>query len=162
MYELLKEFAVKAVAKIFPWALHWLYPPEKIGSLIQIRIASDSDGIEFWGHELPKARAWIQITNLSPFTLELDRAFGNFEYGSDLERYWHLKKQKIPPASEARIQVEATLSASHAAIIQRLRSSSPSPVVNFDGYFTCSVNNVHVSRRMQTTHHRLVNFNVAG
>lgn len=162
MYELVKEFSVKLLAKLLPWTLRWLYTPEKIAGLIKVRISSEGSGIELWGGELPHASAWIQITNLSPFTLELERAYGSIEYGSSLDRYNYLRKAIIPPASEVRIHIEASLSQEHVGIIKRLKPSNPNPVVNFEGYFKSSVNEVHAIRRLETSHHRLVNIANAG
>ena len=40
-------------------------------AMIDVTIGSENDGIVVNCSELPDARAWLEITNLSPFTLKL-------------------------------------------------------------------------------------------
>lgn len=155
------KIAVSALAKVLPFTLRRVYPPERIADLVTIRISSESEGIEFWNGDIPKARVWVEITNRSPFTLELDRAYGSFEYGSNMERFWYLKREEIPPTTEVRILLEASLTKEHVVVIQRLMASNPNPVVNINAGLLCKVHNFCVNRRLQTAHHKLVNFKVA-
>ena len=158
MIEILLEFAIKFLARAAPFVLRKNYPPKRIADLIKVRISADSDGIEFWNGEMPKARARITITNLSPFPLELDRAFGDFSFGAELGKFSYLQKEKISPASEKSISLETSLTKEQAAVIQGLVVSAPRPSVTFNAHILCSVHNFDLNRVLQTTHHRLVNF----
>jgi hypothetical protein len=156
------EFLIKFLAWAAPFTLRKAYPPNRIADLIKVRISSDGEGIEFWNGELPKAKTWITITNLSPFSLELDRAFGSFSYGAELENFFYLQKEKILPASEKSIPIEASLTKEHADVIQRLMTSNPRPEVRFNAHILGRVHNFDLYRTLGTTHHRLVNFKAAG
>jgi hypothetical protein len=158
--EILAKFFVQFLAWLAPFTLRKLYPPQRIANLVKIQIASDSDGIEYWGGEVPQARAWISITNLSPFPVEIDRAFGAFAYSAYLEKYAYLQREKIMPATEQRILIETSLSKEQAAVVHRLRGDNPRPSVEFNALFLCRVNDFQIHRRLETTHHRLVNFGV--
>jgi hypothetical protein len=160
MIEILIEFTVKLLGWAFPFTLRWKYPPKRIDELIKIRISPQGNGIEFWSGDMPKVRAYIEITNLSPFPLEIERAYGTFEYGSDLEKFIYLKRESIRPASEISIPIEASITKEHVAVIRRLMPSNPRPALRFNAHVLCKVHNFELSRAMETSHHRLVNFNV--
>jgi hypothetical protein len=158
MIEILFDFAIKFLAWIAPFTLRKAYPPERIAGLIKVRISAEGDGIVFWDGEMPKAKTSVTITNLSPFHLELDRAFGSFSFGADLEKYSYLQKEKIPPASEKTIFLEASLTKGHTAVIQRQVQSSPRVDIRFNAHILCDVHNFDLYRTLETTHYRLVNF----
>jgi len=153
---------VKPLAWAAPFTLRKAYPPKRIADLIKVRISADGEGIELWNGDTPKAKAWITITNLSPFSLELDRAFGSFSYGAELESFSYLQKEKILPASEKSFPIETSLTKEQAGVIQRLMTSNPRPEVRFNAHILCSVHNFDLHKSLGTTHHRLVNFNAAG
>lgn len=162
MTQTLIEFLIKFLAWAAPFTLRKAYPSKRIADLIKVRISADGEGIEFWNGEMPKAKTWITISNLSPFPLELERAFGSFSYGAELEKFTYLQKEKIPPASEKSIPIEASLTKEHAGVILRLMTSNPRPMVQFNAHILCSVHNFDLYRALGTTHHRLINFNAAG
>lgn len=162
MIEILIEFIVKLLGWALPFTLRRWYPPKRIDGLIKVRVSSQGEGIEFWNGDMPKVRVYVEITNLSPFPLEIDRAYGSFEYGSDLEKFTYLKRESIQPASAISISIEASITKEHVAVIRRLTSSNPRPVLQFNARVLCKVHNFELSRTMQTSHYRLVNFNVAG
>lgn len=159
MLDILIDALVKFLAWIAPFTLRKVYPPQRIADLVKTRIAADSDGIEYWGGELPRARAWITITNLSPFHIELDRAFGSFAYGAEVEKFVHLQREKIPPTREKSLFLETSLTKEQTAIIQRLRSNNPRPSVSLNALFLCRIHDFEIHRSLETTHQRLVNFN---
>lgn len=96
MLSILSDFFVKFLAQVLPFLLRWYYKPEKIAAKIKVRISSDGDGIVFWGGEMPRAQAWLQITNLSPFPIRFDRIYGYFWYGTQLAPFFLLKQLKGP------------------------------------------------------------------
>lgn len=65
-----------------------------------MRVRESGDGIVIAGGKLPQARAWLRITNLSPFPIVVDRIFGNFWYGPQLAAYSNLKQCTVPPSDE--------------------------------------------------------------
>lgn len=158
MIQMLIDFAVKFLAWAAPFTLRKLYPPERIAGLIKVRISAESDGINFWNGEIPRARAYVTITNLSPFHLELDRAFGSFSFGAELEKFSYLQKEKISPASEISLLLEASLTKEHTAVIQRQKESNPRVELRFNAHILCDVHNFDLYRTLETTHYRLVNF----
>jgi hypothetical protein len=158
MIEILFDFVIKLLAWIAPFTLRKAYPSQRIADLIKVRISARGDGIELWDGELPRVRAQITITNLSPFHLELDRAFGTFSYGTELEKFSYLQKEKIPPASEVSILVGATLTKEHVAVIQKQRQYNPRIEIRFNAHILCDVHNFDLCETLETSHHRLVNF----
>ena len=81
MFEILKEFAVKALGRVLPFLVSWYYKPDKLAKKIKIQVRGAGDGVVFECGELPYVRAWLEITNLSPFPVEFERLHGHFWYG---------------------------------------------------------------------------------
>jgi hypothetical protein len=158
MIEILTDFVVKVLGWAMPATLRQLYPKEKILKLIKVRVAAEGAGIEFWAGELPRAKVFVTLTNLSPFPLELDRAFGKFFYGSALTDFSYLKVEEIPPASEKQISIETDLTKEHIAVIQACRAANQNPTVEFNAHLHCSIHDLDLTRVLQTSHYRLVNF----
>jgi len=158
MIEILIDFAIKFLAWVAPITLRRAYTPERIGKLIKVRISAEGQGIEFWNGEIPSARAYITITNLSPFYLELDRAFGSFSYGAELGKFTYLQKEKIAPASEVSIHLEVSLSKEHISMMQRQKEHYPRVELRFNAHILCDVHNFDLYRCLETTHYKLVNF----
>lgn len=162
MPEILIEFIVKLLGWALPSAIRWRYPAKRIDGLVKVRVSSQGEGIEFWNGGIPKVKAWVEITNLSPFPIEIERAYGTFAYGADLEKFTYLKRESIPPASEIAIPIETSITNEHVAVVQRLAPSHPTPALQFNARVLCKVQDFELSRLIQTSHHKLVNFNVSG
>jgi hypothetical protein len=81
MINLVTEFLPKMLGHVLPVAIRWYYTPEKLADRVKVRVCEDRDGLSYWGGELPQARAWVRVTNLTPFPLLIDRIYGNFRKG---------------------------------------------------------------------------------
>lgn len=162
MTQILVEFFVKLLAWAMPFTLRWRYPASRIDSLILVRVLSQGDGIEFWDGDIPKARAYVEFINLSPFHLEIERAYGSFEYGADLEGFTYLRRERLSPASATSIPIEVSITKEHIDVIRRLMNSGIKPALRLSAHVVCRVRDFEIRRSIQTSHHRLVNFNITG
>ena len=162
--ELLIEFSIRLLEWLAPFTLKKLYPIKRIDGLIEIRVSPTGEGIEYWGGDVPRVQAWIEIINLSPFHLKMDRAFGAFLYGSEVAEFTHLKIEKLKPAEKISFPINGTMSAGNAEFIQRLITSKNrnTPEIRFEAHILCRVHDLPIYRRLTTTHHRMVNFANAG
>jgi hypothetical protein len=160
--EFLANTAVKFLAWVAPFTLRKLYPPDRLADFVKVRVSAQSDGIEYWGSDVPQAKAWITISNLSPFEITLDRAFGSFTYSAQIETFVYLQRHRIRPSTEVTLLLETSLTKEQAAVVRRLRDHNPRPGVTFNALFLCRVRDFEVKRTLDTSHHRLVNFDVVG
>lgn len=157
MHNLLTDFFVKVLGKLLPFMIRWYYKPEKIAQKIIIRIRSSHEGITFYGGELPHITAWLEITNLSPFPLELERLYGHFWYGTRLAAFYFLKRCRIEPSSEQGLLVEADLTSSQSEYIKRNQGKMEAKL-SLDAFVVCNVNNIELRRDIPTNNVRLVNY----
>ncbi len=160
MLDILTNFLVKFLAWIAPFTLRKLYKPDRLAALVKLRVSAQSDGIEFWGSGLLQAKAWITISNMSPFEIELDRAFGVFSFSAQIEKFVYLQREKLRPSTETSILIETSLTKEQADTIRNLRQHNPRPGLNIQALFLCRVHDFEVRRTLETNHHRLVNFDV--
>lgn len=157
MHNLLTDFVVKVLGKLLPFAIRWYYKPAKIAQKIKIQIRGSHEGVTFYGGELPRAMAWLEITNLSPFPLEIDRLHGNFWYGTQLAAFYFLKRCRIEPSADQEILIEAELTDAHSAYIKRNQGKMDTKLT-LNAYILCGVNNIELYREIPTKNVRLVNF----
>lgn len=156
MSSILSDFFVKLLAQVFPFLLRWYYKPEKIAAKIKVRISSDGDGIVFWGGEMPRAQAWLEITNLSPFPIRFDRIYGYFWYGTQLAPFFLLKQQTVDAAHEIRICIQAQLAQSHAEYIRNNQGKMEAKL-ELGALGICKVNQFELIRDIQTNNVRMEN-----
>lgn len=159
MLSILSDFFVKLIAQALPFLVRRYYTPEKIAEKIRIRISSDGDGIALWGGELPRAKAWLEITNLSPFAIRFDRIYGNFWYGTQLAQFVLLKQQSVDSTQDIRVYIEAELTPSHAEYIRK-NQGKMNAKLEIGALGVCKVNQFELFRTVQTGNVQLHNFNI--
>jgi hypothetical protein len=139
MLELLAEFGLKVSARLAPWIVRRFYKVQKLEAGLKIRIVEAHEGVWINGGELPRFRAWLRITNLTPFDLTFDRIYGDLYHGSKLAEFRNLDKVLVPTASEKEIAVEADLTSEHVMYVRRNLGN------RFDTYLRVSA---HVKSRL--------------
>ena len=156
MFEIIISWILKVLVKIAPWVFRWLYSHEKLAGLIDITINSENDGLVVNCADLPDARAWIEITNLSPFKLKL--------VGTEAVLYWvgraaefqSLQRLEISPHAKERIIVETSLNDRQAAHVTKNHELAK-PRLYVQLYFESSIRSIHKQRDIQTSNVRLLN-----
>lgn len=160
MVELLQEFIIKVLGRVLPILVRWYYKPEKLAKKIKIQVHSSGDGVIFDCGEMPYARARLEVTNLSPFPVELERVYGHFWYGTRLSPFLYLKRVKVAPAHDAEIYIEADLSSAQVSYIKRNKvrmEQGMDQKLSVSAYVLCKVNNFEIQREVQTNNARLQN-----
>ena len=157
MLEVAKDLLLKMLGGLLPSLLGWFYKAEWIDARIKLRVGSEGDGVTVQGGELPYLRIWLQVTNLSPFTIELDRVVAQVQLrGGVVGEFSHLHKHKIKPSSEEQFMLEGSLSQSQIAYLERQESSYQSTLY-LTSYVNCRVHNLELRRNVQTTNVRYLN-----
>jgi len=125
MLELLRSLALKALGYLAPFAVGWFYTPEKIASDVKFRVSGEGEGVTFEGGELPKVRAWLLVSNLSPFNVEIDRMVLQLSFGADVCEWSDVRRRSLPASKEAHWLVQGTLTEKQVAYIQRTMVHKP-------------------------------------
>jgi len=94
-------------------AIRWLprfflskyFPRERLAALQYVDLAPRNESVTLNLGEAASFELWLQIINLSPFEVELDRAEFEFHYAGATLKSSVLKKQKFLPGQITLIQV---------------------------------------------------------
>ena len=76
MWDLVASAIQNALSYVAAFALRWYWSERRLASRIRTTIRSEHDGITINGGEIPEFYAWLEIQNLTPFPIEVDRLFG--------------------------------------------------------------------------------------
>jgi len=159
MLELLFKAIVKILGHLVPFTLRRHFTPQRLADNVRIVVASDGDGIEFWASDLPRIEAWVVITNLTPFALELDRCYGAFGFGPPICEFTNLERRCIAANGEERFMLRASMNAFQVEYVRKMKEQNGRASLDFHGQFSCNVNSFSLHRHIGTTHFRLCNFN---
>jgi len=156
LIEVIRSWILKILSFLLPTIFRKIYTHEKLSNLIEITVSSENDGIVVNCMDLPDARAWIEITNLSQFTLKL--------VGIEAVLYWvgraadfkSLQRVELKPHSKSRIMIEASLSGRQAEHI-KAKNSMDTPRLHVSAYFESSIREINKQRDISTKNVRLLN-----
>ena len=162
--ELIFEILVRIFEWAAPWTLKKIYPPKRIDDSIEVRVSPSGQGIELRGGDAPTAQVWLEIINMSPLHLKIDRAYGAFTYGSDVAEFVHLRVENLGPHQKISFPVHGSISPGHAEFIKRVSQSPNSNIteIRFEAHIRSDIHEFPIFRRLSTTHCRLINFGNAG
>lgn len=156
MFELLKDFSLKALGFVMPFVVRWFYGPEKLANGIKVRIRGEGDGVTYNCGELPSVRVWLVVTNLTPFEIELDRIYGQLAYGCVIGEIVHLRRHFLPPAQEKEVLVEVSLNEHQVQHIRRNFKKLETKLF-FGAYAISKIHSLELSREISTNNVRHLN-----
>lgn len=138
---------------------HW-WPERRLGELTVITVDGQGEGIRVDAGEHPNFVAFLTITNLSPFKLDIDRLHGVlYCCPGPGGPYVLLSRPQIQPYSIERVHVEGQLTPSHANHLKA--NTLPDSVrLTLDGYVHCSARSFHLlTREINCCNVRFMNAN---
>jgi hypothetical protein len=156
MLEAARDLLLKALGALLPTLLGWFYKPSRIDRDIKIRPNGEGEAITFYASELPNIQIWLQVTNLSPFTIEIDRLLVQVAYGTVIGEYATLRKTTLKPASEALVKVESALTTKQVSAVMAQRANASYATLYITAYVNCKVHNLELTRSPQTTNIRVL------
>ena len=158
MLELLRDFTLKALGHLLPFAVAWFYKPEKIAADVKFRVRGDGDGVTYEGGELPKVRIWFLVSNLSPFKVEIDRMVIQLSFGSVIEEIAHIRKHEVGPSKEVEFLVETTLNSAQVAFIQKNLPQRLETKLYVAAFLNTKLHNFESVVHVSTSNVRMVNY----
>ena len=100
--------------KIFPFLVRYFYTNKKMADLVYVDIRPRHDPVEVQLGECPSFSLYLQIINLSPFPVELDRANFSFSCGSANTKTSVLEKKVIASGEIASLYLHEEISGDNA------------------------------------------------
>lgn len=158
MLELIRDFVLKLLAAVVPFAVAWFYRPEKIAAEVKFRVRGDGDGVTFEAGELPRVRIWFLVSNLSPFKVEIDRMAVQVSYGSIIEEIVHIRKHSVGPSKELEFLMESTLNSNQAAFIQKNLSQRFETKLYVTAFLSTKLHDFESAAIVSTNNVRMLNY----
>ena len=156
MLEILRDLALKLLGALVPKLLGWLYKPARIEKDIKIRPLGEGEAVTLNAGDLPSVQIWLLVSNLSPFSLELDRVLVQLQYGGVIGEFTSVRKVSMKPASETQYKVESPLTSAQVRSTLRSRESFSYSTLYITAYINCKVHNIEVHRNPQTSNVRVI------
>lgn len=114
---------------------------------VKIRVQNEGDGVAFNCGDLPLARIWLRITNLSPIELEFDRIWGRVFHGSQLAEFRDLDRRKVPKSGEIDFMIECPLTQDHVAFLRRNLKNKHDTWLSLSAYVYSRLHNFEIKAR---------------
>lgn len=156
MFELIKDFLLKALGLVVPFVVRWFYKRGKFTNCIKVRVRGEGDGITFNCGELPSVRLWLVLTNFTPFEIEFERIYGQIVYGSAIGEFLHLRRYVLPSAQEKEILVEFWLNESQVKYLRQNQGKNEARLY-FGTYITSSIYCLELAKEIGTNNVRFLN-----
>jgi hypothetical protein len=159
MLEVAKDITLKLLGFLVPRLLGWFYKRSWIADRIKIRVSSEGDGVVVnGGRDLPNLRITMQVTNLSPFSIELDRVITQVALrGGVLGEFVHLRHVALKPATETMFEIHGPLSQHQLDYLDR-QPDRPDATLYLCAFVNCKVHNFQLDRQITAGNVRYINF----
>lgn len=114
----LTSIPIKSIWSFLKWlpgfVLRKIFPKEKLANLIYIDIRPRCEPVTVNLGECASYTIWLQLINLSPFEVELDRGEFRFWCGGTIIKSSMLAKQIIPSGKIISLRIEEVIPDGHA------------------------------------------------
>jgi len=125
-------------------------------NLVEVTIGSENTGLEVNCGELPSSQVWLEITNLSPFELNLIGTEAILYWVGRVGEFSSLQRLAIKPHSKARIHLETSLNELQSVHIKKNHNLNR-PRLYVSLYFESSVRAINKVRDIETSNISLLN-----
>lgn len=121
LYSPVLKFILRWLPK---WISKFLYPKSRLENLIYVDLRPRGETAIYCG-DMPTLQLYLQIINLSPYPIELDRASFTFSYCGGSKDLYLLNREEFKPGEIRQLMLSANLDPGHSAQIARLHHTSP-------------------------------------
>lgn len=150
MVELGINTLVRLLVNIAPFILRLFYKQEQLANKVKIAISSEGEGVYIQAGHLPSARVWIGITNLTPFTIEVDRIVSKLTYGHQIAKLTSLDRRIIKSTEEETFLLEESLNESQVEALKD-KSNTDEARLEIYAFFISKVRNFAINHRYINT-----------
>ncbi|MCG7986222.1 MAG: hypothetical protein JAY64_01720 [Candidatus Thiodiazotropha weberae] len=141
---------IRALSKMFGFAMKNYYTKQKLSSMVKINISSEHSGITVNCSELPDARVWFEVTNLSPFPVTIHGIEAELYLSGRVARFVNLFNQEVPPSDQDRVFIQTDLSGKQSAHIKRnMGIDNPRLIIKM--FLSCNLRTFEIDGREITT-----------
>ncbi len=127
---------IRLLSHVVPFGLRWYYTTQRLSKLMRVTVSSENEGLVVNCSDIPEAHVWLEITNHSPFSIEVHAISANLLWGGRVGRFLSVATITIKPHSTERAFIETTLTAEQARKACAI-SSKDSPRLNIHLEASC-------------------------
>lgn len=136
----MEGLSITSIWKFLTWLprciLKLIFTKSKLADLILIDVRPRYDYATLNLGEVASVDVWLQLINLSPFEVELDRANFKFLCGGVTIKSYFLKKEKIGPGQIKELYVSENITNGQANQIAKTLNNHQSSI-EMDAEFNC-------------------------
>ena len=112
--------ALRSALQWIPGMLvRWRFPPSRLANLLYVDLQPRNESVWLNLGEAAEIRLTLQVINLSPFKVELDRAQFKFVYAGAPITFNYLSRTKVAPAESVSLHLHEALTDGQANQILR-------------------------------------------
>ena len=156
MLETLIGWVLKFLPKFLHFLFRWFYSHEKLANMIGVTIGSENEGLVVNCSDLPDARAWVEITNLSPFELNIVGTEAILYWVGKVAEFKSMQRLSIKSHSKIQILLETSLTGLQSKHIKKTNHMDK-PRLYISLYFESSIRVINKVRSIETSNCRLLN-----
>ena len=145
--KLFDDFGLKMAAGVAPIVVRRFYKVDRLRAALKIRVVEVHQGISINCGELPQFRAWLRITNLTPFDVTFDRLYDHLFHGCQLTEFQSLERWVIPTCSEKEFMISANLAPDHVGFIRRNLGNKFETYLNVSGFVQSRLHDFEINCR---------------
>lgn len=137
------SLTAKYLGQAIPWAIRWRYPETRLAGLLDIATMGTGECVTL-NNANHDAGCWLIVTNLSPFTVAVDRLEASLVTDGAHATVYELLPHALAPATKEKVFCRGAFVASPAGMevarkAERFR-------VDIRAWVRCSVRDFSVSR----------------
>ena len=126
MIELVKSFATNSAGFLLPWVMRKLYPEEKLKNMMDVVISSEYEAVTINCQNPPCARACLEITNRSPFTIKITGVECEILWAGSIAKLVSIKHEELSPNAKIQVFLKAPMGGRHADfVLSRIEDIRP-------------------------------------
>lgn len=145
--------SIMEIWKWFRWLpnfiLRKIFSKNRLSELVYIDVKPRGESVRVNINETSFFDVWLQIINMTPFEIELDRAEFDINFSGVGIKNKHLKKAVIKSGQIYDLHISDSIDNSKSEVIKRMAITSNDSSINLYGVFNCSLHsfekdNIHL------------------
>jgi hypothetical protein len=136
---------------------HWT--EQRLAACVRVTIPGDRQAVRVTGGDGPEVSIWLEVQNLSPFSITVDRLFGDIFCGPKIASFVHVDPKTIEPLHSDTVYLSIDMTDAKArqlAVCHEKRVR-----ISLQGFARCRVRDFKLIRDFETTHVELTNIRPA-
>lgn len=159
--EIVTGMIMRALSHVVPSVLRWYYTEQRLAKRIRITVSGEHEGLVVNCANIPDARVWFEVTNQSPFPIEIRALSADLMWGGRVARFISIKRTELAAHSIEQVLVETTLTHEQAEKI-RVFDAKQDPRLSVHVEMHCRLRHFALfGREIQTRNYERMNCEAA-